>query len=366
MLMAWIPGSNGDDSLVGTNGADYISGGNGDDTIVGKAGNDTIYGGNGDDLIYAGDGYDKVYGGDGDDTIYGGGDNDVLDGGDDEDVFIVNLSSTPDACGGTLNTTVDGDCGGKDFDTLDFSALLQQGFEIKNFVKNPETNGQPGFNGQIQLYNSTTNEWANINYHDIEKFVPCFTPGAMIATPGGEKPVESLRPGDKVLTRDNGIQEIRWTGQRDLSAAELAVSPNLRPVLIRAGALGRGLPERDMMVSPNHRMLVSNERTSLYFEEHEVLVAAKHLVDNVGVKAIETLGTSYIHFMFDRHEVVLADGTWTESFQPGDQTLDSMGREQRAEIFTLFPELREKAGRQGYVAARKTLKRHEAAMLRRA
>jgi len=207
--MAAISGTTGDDSLVGTNSSDCISGGNGDDTIVGKAGNDTIYGGNGDDLIYAGDGYDKVYGGDGDDTIYGGGDNDVLDGGDDEDVFIVNLSSTSDDCGATLNTTVDGGSGGNDYDTLDFSALLQQGFVIKSFVKNPETNGQPGFNGQIQLYNPTTHEWANINYCDIEKFVPCFTPGSMIATPTGEKAVESLRPGDKVLTRDNGITAFR-------------------------------------------------------------------------------------------------------------------------------------------------------------
>jgi hypothetical protein len=152
-------------------------------------------------------------------------------------------------------------------------------------------------------------------------------------------------------------------GRRDLSRTELMSAPHLKPVLIRAGSLGNGLPDRDMLVSPNHRMLVANERTALYFEEHEVLVAAKHLVDNRGVKTVETLGTSYLHFMFDRHEVLLANGCWSESFQPGDQTLGGMGNAQRSEIFELFPELRTAEGVESYGAARKTLKRHEAKLL---
>ena len=95
-------------------------------------------------------------------------------------------------------------------------------------------------------------------------------------------------------------------------------TPHLKPILIRQGSLGNGLPERDMMVSPNHRMLVANDRTALYFDEHEVLVAAKHLVNHKGVAQVDSLGTTYIHFLCDRHEVVLSNGAWTESFQPGD------------------------------------------------
>ena len=94
-----------------------------------------------------------------------------------------------------------------------------------------------------------------------------------------------------------------------------------------------------------------------------MLVAAKHLIDNRGVKPVETLGTSYIHFMFDRHEVVLGNGAWTESFQPGDQSLQGLGNAQRAEILELFPELRSRDGIAGYGAARKILKKHEAALL---
>jgi len=108
---------------------------------------------------------------------------------------------------------------------------------------------------------------------------------------------------------------------------------------------------------------VANERTALYFDEHEVLVAAKHVVNNRGIHAVESMGTTYIHFMFDHHEVVLSNGTWTESFQPGDVTLKGMGNSQRSEIFELFPELQTAEGVEGYAAARKTLKRHEAALL---
>ena len=193
--------------------------------------------------------------------------------------------------------------------------------------------------------------------------VPCFTPGTLIATPTGERPVEGLVPGDRVITRDSGVQVIRWTGDAPVEASFLSRHSNLSPVLIRQGALGHGLPERDMTVSPNHRMLIANERTSLFFGEHEVLVAAKHLLGSEGVTEAAAKATRYIHFMFDRHEVVLSDGTWSESFQPGDQTLGAMGEAQKAEIFTLFPELRVASGGENYPAARRTLKRHEALLL---
>jgi hypothetical protein len=132
---------------------------------------------------------------------------------------------------------------------------------------------------------------------------------------------------------------------------------------VQAGSLGHDLPERDMMVSPNHRLLVANDRTALYFDEHEVLVAAKHLISGQGVQAIDAAGISYIHFMCERHEVVLSNGAWTETFQPGDFTLKGMGNAQRSEIFDLFPELKTVTGLENYSAARKTLKRHEAALL---
>ena len=218
-------------------------------------------------------------------------------------------------------------------------------------------------NGTVDFLDDKGNVTGTMTFQNIECVIPCFTPGTLIATPKGERPVEDLQPGDKVITRDNGIQEIRWVGQKALDWKALSANPHLQPVLIRAGSLGNGLPERDMMVSPNHRILVANDRTALYFDEHEVLVAAKHVVNHKGIHTLDSIGTTYIHFMFDRHEVVLSNGAWTESFQPGDYTLKGMGNAQRSEIFELFPELRTPEGVEGYSAARKTLKRHEALLL---
>lgn len=201
------------------------------------------------------------------------------------------------------------------------------------------------------------------DFAGIEKATPCFTPGTLIATPRGEMPVESLRPGDRVVTRDNGIQEIRWTGENAISGQELRLNSYLQPVFIKRGALGNGLPEQDMMVSPNHRLLVANDRTQLYFDEPEVLVAAKHLVGIQGVHAVEAIGVTYLHFMFDRHEVVLANGAWTESFQPGDQTLKGMCNAQRSEILDLFPELKTDRGLEDYKSARRTLKQDESRLV---
>jgi hypothetical protein len=192
-----------------------------------------------------------------------------------------------------------------------------------------------------------------------DSITPCFTPGTLIATPKGERRVEDLRAGDRIITRDNGMQEIRWLGRRDMAGNELDRMPHLKPVRIHAGALGNGLPERDMMVSPNHRVLVANDKTALYFQDSEVLVAAKHLTGLRGVDICDARPIVYVHFMFDQHEVVLSDGAWTESFQPAEQALNGLGNAQRTEIFELFPELKSSEGRGSYAAARRTLEKSE-------
>ncbi|WP_342588815.1 Hint domain-containing protein [Roseovarius aestuariivivens] len=196
-----------------------------------------------------------------------------------------------------------------------------------------------------------------------EGIIPCFTPGTFIATPDGERLVEDLRVGDRIITRDNGLQEIRWVGRRDLTGPELMAAPHLKPILIPAGSLGDGLPERDIMASPQHRVLINNKRSALYFEDREVLAAAKHLTSVKGVTRVEVSAVSYIHFMFDQHEVVLSNGIWTESFQPGEQVLDGMGRAHRNELFELFPELARSDGLKAYKAARRALKKHETRLL---
>jgi len=176
-------------------------------------------------------------------------------------------------------------------------------------------------------------------------------------------PVETLRIGDRVLTRDHGYQTLRWVGRRDLAATALAAQPRLRPILIRRGALGRGLPERDMRLSPQHRILLTGARAELLSGEPEVLSPALYFLGRSGIAQDRAAGgTSYLHLLFDRHEIILSDGVWTESFQPAQPTLGAIGSAQRREILDLFPALSSPAPGL-YPAARSTLKRHEARLI---
>ena len=193
--------------------------------------------------------------------------------------------------------------------------------------------------------------------------VPCFTAGTLVETDEGRVPVEELMPGDRVLTRDRGYRTLRWVGTRHVCRATLLAHPEFAPVRIARGALGGGLPERDMLVSPQHRMLVAGARAELLFGCSEVLVAARHLVGLPGIIWLPDTPVTYVHVLCDRHELVRADGCWSESFQPGDLSLGSMDAPQRAEILALFPELAGEGEPIGFASARMTLKSHEARAL---
>lgn len=194
--------------------------------------------------------------------------------------------------------------------------------------------------------------------------VPCFTPGTTIVTERGLVAVQDLRIGDLVVTRDDGLQPIRWIGRRDMTFADLSADDRLRPIRIRAGALGQGLPARDMMVSPQHRVLIADRSMALMFLETEMLLPAHLLLGRKGVDRMGRAPVTYIHILFDRHQVVLSDHIWTESFQPGRDIVDSMDAAQREELHTLFPAFSGASTETVYPAARSTLKGYEARALR--
>ena len=171
----------------------------------------------------------------------------------------------------------------------------------------------------------------------------CFANGTVIRTADGDRLVEDLRCGDMVATRDHGLQAIRWTGSRPLSAEVLAASPNLRPIRIKAGALGNNTPSSDLLVSPQHRVLVRSKTAQRMFGTEEVLVAAKQLLPLEGIDIAEDVeSVEYFHILFDRHEVVISNGAETESLYTGPEALKSVGTAAREEIFALFPELRDR------------------------
>ena len=346
-----LSGDVGDDALFGDAGNDQVFGGAGVDTLIGDAGDDMLTAGDDNDQIYGGDGNDSVLGGDGDDLVVAGGGNDTLtgdagndslSGGDDRDTFF-----------GGAGDVIDGGEGGDDYDVLDLRAYTHAGTNILYTDGDPES-------GTVQFLDANGDVTDTLTFSNIEKVIACFTLGAMIQTERGEVAVEELHAGDKVLTRDHGLQPVRWVGRRDLSQTDLAREPRFSPIRIEKGALGANLPQRDLLVSPQHRMLVSGPRAQLLFGDAEVLVAATHMVGMTGVQRVYPRGISYVHILFDQHQIVRADGAWSESFQPGAQTLSGLEDAQRDEVLALFPHLR--AG-EAYPAARLKLKAGEARVL---
>lgn len=194
--------------------------------------------------------------------------------------------------------------------------------------------------------------------------VICFTPGTRIAVPGGVRAIEDIVPGDLVRTKDNGAQQVLWTGRRRLSGERLAVMPHLRPIRIRAGAIGGGRPEGDLIVSPGHRMLIAGSASAALYCAPEVLIAARDLVDGHGV-VVERAppDVTYIHLMTERHEVIWANGMETESFHPANAAIDLIEPSERAALFALRPEVEDDPANYG-AFVRPNLTPAEAASLR--
>ena len=152
---------------------------------------------------------------------------------------------------------------------------------------------------------------------------PCYAPGTLIDTPDGPRPVETLLPGDLVMTLDHGPQPIRWTRSGDQPLEEADV--DAKPVLIAAGALGGKLPAQDLIVSPQHRILVGGHRQLQGRFETEAFAPAKSLTKLKGIRHMKgKTKITWIHFACDRHEVVTANGCLSESLLLGPMVVNGM------------------------------------------
>lgn len=181
---------------------------------------------------------------------------------------------------------------------------------------------------------------------------PCFAAGTRIETERGLTPVEQIAVGDLVRTLDHGLQPVRWHGQRGVPALD-----KLAPIRFAPGAMGN---DRELLVSSQHKILVSGWRAELFFGEDEVLVAARHLVNGGTIHRAPRRHVTYHHLMFDAHEILLADGVPSESFYPGDYILQD--QDLRGEIVALFPEMINQDVT-GWQAARHVLRAAEARVL---
>lgn len=214
--------------------------------------------------------------------------------------------------------------------------------------------------GNVEVANFTYTVASSTGQTDtgfvIVDSVPCFVAGTLVMTPEGEVPVESLRPGDMVMTKDEGAQPLRWIGRRRVKARG-----DFAPICIAPNTFGH---HRELLVSPLHRILIRDSLAAVLFGEDEVLVAARDLVNDYSVRRIEGGMVDYVHILFDRHQVVFSEGLETESFLPGPQIVRSFDAEVVDEIVALFPEL-DPATWEGYSPpARRTLRSFEARVLR--
>lgn len=374
-----LDGGTGSDTIYGGDGADTIDGGADDDTIDGGADDDTIDGGTGDDEIWISSGADTIDGGDGADTYTAFGDTSLSD----ETIDVVvddggngTVAKTNDASTDTVTSieTFIADEASEESDTItltaeDLTASDVTGIDdtATGFFTPGDGSGAIAFGGTgeptiSELLDGTYTPSSGVsislggdytitggdesgqigdiafeNFETINFSVVCFADGTRIKTPNGLRLIESLKVGDLVETLDNGPQPIRWVGNKKLSAATLSSQPHLRPICIKMGALGPDTPICDLIVSPQHRILVKSKIAVRMFDCSEVFVPAKALLPLDGVEILDDVqNVTYFHIMCDQHEIIEADGALAETLYTGTEALKAMSPQAILEISQVF------------------------------
>ncbi len=333
-----LVGGAGNDRLTGDGNGNVLNGGNGNDTLVGGIGSDTLIGGAGTDTadysantaaqgiianLTAGtvvDGLgggtdtlatiESVTGGAGNDVLNGDGNANVLTGGDGNDT-LAGRAGQDTLIGGGGNDRITWRPGdGNDTVTLGAgSDVLDLGTTFGGITSNTDawTVALPagGTPGTATFANTSTNETVTVtDWTGGQNEVICFYPGTLIATPGGERAVEALVAGDLVLTADGAALPIRWMGRQTVST-RFADPLRVLPIRIAAGALAEGLPQRDLLVSPGHALLLGG-----------VLVNAGALVNGTTIRRESRVPEvfTYRHIELATHDLVLAEGVAAETF----------------------------------------------------
>ena len=254
--------------------------------------------------------------------------------------------------------------GGFDPDTTVFVDGVERQFVVEFSGNLPSTNKLSNVNGEnlqgeeiivittddgtryFFLTNGTTSEATMDDFpngaHPIENVdntntgIICFARGSYISTMRGDVKVEDLTLQDQLITADGGAAPIRWMTSSRFGFADLLKAPHLRPVCIPKGFLADNMPDRDLVVSPLHRVAVSSWVAEMYFFDSEVMVRADHLMHGQSVPNVDiSKGVEYFHNLLDQHEVVYANGLSTESFYPGEVAIDSMSDAARTDLSTL-------------------------------
>jgi hypothetical protein len=299
------------------------------DNIITGSGNDTITGNATENSIKAGAGNDSLDGGFGADALTGGA-------GSDKFVFGAAALADAQAPGASFDQVADFDAGnGGSFnfaegDQIDLSGLLSVAYNhgigqpVSSLVQAIEDASGTFATLQIDPDGSVGgSDWTSIARMDAvssgdrinvildpseaagaEITVACYAHGTMIRTDTGEVPVEHLAIGDRVMTLSGASRPVKWIGRRSYAGRFVAGNRAVLPIRIRAGALGPGLPARELRVSPEHALFLDG-----------VLAPARLLVNGLSIvqeSAVERV--EYFHIELDRHDVIFAEGAPAETY----------------------------------------------------
>lgn len=179
---------------------------------------------------------------------------------------------------------------------------------------------------------------------------PCFVAGTPILTPKGWRDVRALRPGDLVQTLDNGAQPILWRHERTVPG-----SGAFAPIRLAPGLMGN---DAALLLSPQHRLLLSCPLAEMLFGRHQVLVQAQHMLAHPGADRHPLAEVTYVHLLFERHEIVNARGAPVESLHLGPYAVDQLLAPSLTELVDLLPDL-EGPGASWHRTVRHCLKRYE-------
>lgn len=397
-----VDGSDGtNDKIHGYSGHDIINAGSGRDTVLGDSGRDTLFGDGGADELDGGGGNDSIDGGVGADTIYASSGSDEIDGGGNSDTYsavgaqtiwlaklTVNVDNAGDgsvikSTGGTdtvsnMETFIADESGQLDNITLldntidhidhDPSGELYNVSDIANIDDDAEGIFTPYYSdeeiyfgpsaalnfsdimamqtrGQIQITGGDkAGQVGNISYENFETInfgILCFAQGTLIRSEYGDLPIESLSVGDRIVTIDHEYKPIRWIGSRHIDAFSLQKYPKIRPILIEKDALSTGSPAQDLIVSPQHRILIRSKIAYRIFGSDEVLIPANKLLEIDGISELDDFsnGITYYHILFDCHEIIFSNGALSESLFTGPEALAALTEDARQEIQAIFPEI---------------------------
>lgn len=189
--------------------------------------------------------------------------------------------------------------------------------------------GMPPPNTDLTIGAIVEND-ASTPHLDLGASIVCFAAGTEIETPDGPRKVETLCEGDLVVTAQ-GAQPIRWAG-----ASTVTARGDLAPIVITAGTLGN---DRDLVVSPQHAILLSDWRAALFYGQDEVLVRAVDLLNMDGVYRATGGLITYCHILMESHQVVQAHGLWSETLYPGSVAIDALSAAAREAVDALVPDI---------------------------